>query len=98
MLLSFRSPYAVKDLPGFDAHILAWSSTEHQLRNTIPSIFGGSAISGNLPVEIPELYAIGWGIHYPRTTLRLDTAESAGMMSGSLMNIAAIMPNARNDS
>lgn len=98
MLLSFGSPYAVKDLPGFDAHILAWSSTEHQLRNTIPSIFGGSAISGNLPVEIPELYEIGWGIHYPRTTLRLDTPESAGMITDSLMKIDEIMQKAINDS
>lgn len=98
MLLSFGSPYAVKDLPEFDSHILAWSSTEHQIRNTIPSIFGGSAISGNLPVEIPELYEIGWGIHYPRTTLRLDTPESAGMSTDSLMKIDEIMQKAISES
>src|SRR5690625_5901874 len=98
MLLSFGCAYAVTDLPGVDAQILAWSSTEHQIRNAIPSIFGGSAISGNLPVEIPELYEIGWGIHYPRTPLRLDTPESAGMITDSLMKIDKIMQKAIYDS
>src|SRR5690625_5244482 len=76
-LRSFGSPYAVIDLPGFDAFFLALSSTEHPIRNNIHSNFGGSAISGNLSVEIPELYEIGCRIHYPPTTLRLDTPESA---------------------
>lgn len=98
MLVSFGSPYTVSELPDFETHILAWDASENQIRNTVPAIFGASAISGNVPVQIPDLYDIGRGLHYPRTTMRLDTPESAGMITDTLLQIDTIMQEAINDS
>src|SRR5690625_7889449 len=53
MLLSFGSPYAVKDLPGFDAHIMACYSTVHKLRTIIPDLFSITTIARQYLVYIP---------------------------------------------
>src|SRR5690625_7528953 len=40
---------------------------------------------------------MGWSMHYPGKSRRLDTPESAGMITDSLMKIDEIMQKAIND-
>lgn len=98
LLLAFGNPYVVGDVPGFDSHILAWASDANQVQQTIPSLFGGSAISGRFPGEIPGLYDRGDGLSYDHSTVRFDTPESAGLSTDSLMNLDMVMQQAINDS
>jgi beta-N-acetylhexosaminidase len=98
MLIAFGNPYVVRDLPNTDAHLMAWSSNIDQVRNTVPSLFGGADIAGKLPIYIPDMYQIGDGLTLPQSAVRFDTPEAAGMSSEKLLEIDMIMQQAINDS
>jgi beta-glucosidase-like glycosyl hydrolase/CubicO group peptidase (beta-lactamase class C family) len=98
MLIAFGNPYVVRDLPAFDSHILAWASDANQVRQTVPSLFGGSAITGTFPGEVPGMYDRGDGLRYDHTTVRFDTPESVGLSTDSLLNLDMVMQHAVNDS
>lgn len=98
MLLAFGNPYVVRDLPEMDVHLLAWSSSNDQVRQTIPSLFGASEIAGRFPGSIPGMYEIGSGIRIPQTTLRFDRPEASSLRTDSLFRIDRIMHEAIADS
>jgi beta-N-acetylhexosaminidase len=98
MLVAFGNPYVVRDLPDTDAHIMAWASNLDQVRNTVPSLFGGADITGTLPIHIPGMYQIGDGLSLPQSTVRFDSPESAGLDSEKLLEIDMIMQKAIDDS
>lgn len=98
LLVAFGNPYIVQDLPDTDAQLMAWSAHNSQVKNTVPALFGGSEISGRLPIEIPGLYKRGHGINLPQTTLRNDEPEVAGMSRKALQKIDSIMQEAVFDS
>lgn len=77
---------------------MAWSANSDQVRNTAPALFGGTSVSGRLPIEIPGLYPMGHGIELPQTTLRYDEPETVGLASDSLRSIGRIMRSAIFDS
>lgn len=97
-LIAFGNPYVVQDLPDTDVQLMAWSANSSQVRNTVPALFGGSEISGRLPINIPGMYSIDHGIHLPQTTLRDDEPEVAGLSPDSLSRIDDIMHEAIFDS
>jgi len=98
MLIAFGNPYVVRDIPAFDSHVLAWASDANQVRQTVPSLFGGSTIKGTFPGEVPGLYNRGDGLEYAHSTVRFDTPESVGLSTDSLMNLDMVMQHAINDS
>ncbi|WP_440998576.1 glycoside hydrolase family 3 N-terminal domain-containing protein [Fodinibius sp. SL11] len=98
VLTAFGNPYVVQDLSDTDVQLLAWSANGNQVKSTVPALFGGSAISGKLPINIPGLYSIGHGIELPQTALRYDEPEVAGLSRDSLRNINHIMNEAIFDS
>ena len=98
ILTAFGNPYVIGDLPDTDVHILAWASTADQVRQTVPSLFGASAVRGTFPGEIPGLYAIGDGLEIEQSIVRFDIPEAAGMITDSLLHIDMVMQNAINDS
>jgi len=98
VLIAFGNPYVVQDLPNTDAQLMAWSAHEGQVRSVVPALFGGSKISGRLPIRIPGMYDINDGITLPQTALRYDKPEVAGLSRDSLHKVADIMHKAIFDS
>lgn len=98
ILLAFGNPYVVRDLPDLDAHLLAWSSSGDQVRQTIPSLFGASAITGRFPGVVPGMYDIGSGLTLPQTAVRFDIPAASSMSIDSLLHVDRIMHEAIADS
>ena len=97
-LITLGNPYAVTDMPGAEVQLIGWDEADHQLKNIAPALFGASAISGRLPIEIPGSYELGAGLSLPKTTIRYDHPEAAGLSIDSLQNIDATMREAIFDS
>lgn len=97
-LVAFGNPYIIRDLPANDVHLLAWSSSSDQVRQSVPALFGASAIQGKFPGTIPGMYNLGDGISVEQSVIRFDRPESEGFVIDSLMNIDTIMHTAINDS
>lgn len=98
VLTAFGNPYIVQDLKETDVQLLAWAANNEQVKSTVPALFGGSAITGRLPISIPGMYPINHGISLPQTTLRYDKPEVAGISRDSLSRIDDIMNQAVFDS
>lgn len=98
LLVAFGNPYIVQDLQEADAQLMAWAANNRQVKNTVPALFGGTKISGKLPIKIPGMYDMGHGIELPQTTLRSDNPEVIGMSREALGNIDGIMEEAVFDS
>jgi beta-N-acetylhexosaminidase len=97
-LVAFGNPYVVRDLPDTDVHLLAWSSHQNQVQQSVPALFGASAISGKLPITIPGMYELGEGIEIPQSAVRFDRPEAVSMVTDSLLKIDMIMQKAIDDS
>lgn len=98
VLTAFGNPYVVQDMPGVDAHVMAWSSDSNQVRQTVPALFGASEIRGRFTGTVPDMYEIGDGLSFEHSVVRLDMPEASGLRSDSLVNIDMIMQEAINDS
>ncbi len=98
VLIAFGNPYVLNELKSADVHMLAWSSSEHQVRNTVPALFGAQQVSGRVPATIPGLYDIGYGMDIPHSGLRFDFPESVGLRTDSLMALDEVMQSAIEDS
>lgn len=98
VLVAFGNPYVVHDIPQTDVQLMAWAANGDQVRNTVPALFGGSHITGKLPITIPDMYELGHGIELPQTTVRFDEPETVGLSSDSLRKVERIMNEAVFDS
>ena len=98
VLAAFGNPYVVQDLSNTDVQLLAWSANGNQVKSTVPALFGGSELSGRLPISIPGLYSVNHGLYLPQTAVRYDDPEVSGLSRDSLRNIDHIMNEAIFDS
>ena len=98
VFVSFGNPYIIKDFPEADVHLLAWSSRSTQVRQTVPTLFGGTPIQGKLSTTIPNLYKFDHGIQLKQTAVRFDTPGSIGMDSKVLKEIDTLMQQSVWDS
>jgi beta-N-acetylhexosaminidase len=97
-VVAFGNPYVVRDLPGADVHLMAWSSDNNQVVQSVPALFGAGDIGGKLPINIPGMYKVGDGIEMNQSVVRLDRPENAGLSTDSLLQIDMIMQQAIDDS
>jgi len=97
-LIAFGNPYVVRDLPGTDAHVMAWSSNSNQVRQAVPALFGASEVAGKLPINIPGMYDISDGLEFNQSNIRFDSPESAGMSTEKLLEVDMVMQEAIDDS
>lgn len=63
--VSFGSPYFIKHFPEVDAYLCAYRYAEEAQRAAVRALFGEIEIKGRLPVSIPGLYPMGFGIVLP---------------------------------
>ena len=97
-LISFSSPYIVREVPEADIHMLAWSMAGSQPKAAASALFGASAVGGTLPISIPGFYTKGAGLNIPKTIIRRDTPETVRMSTVSLLEVDRIMNRAIEDS
>ena len=60
--VSFGSPYLLRQIPNVSAFLLAWAGTEWAERAAAAALLGHAPISGRMPVSLPPMVRIGWGI------------------------------------
>lgn len=62
ILVSFSSPYILMQLPETEAYLCTYSDIDYSQIAAVNGILGYKALTGKLPVTIPEHFAIGSGI------------------------------------
>src|SRR2546425_459286 len=66
IVLSFGSPYLLRQFPEVPVYLAAYGGAESSQRAAMAALFGEYAVRGKLPVTLPGLYAYGHGIEIPR--------------------------------
>jgi len=86
VVVSFGSPYLLRQFPELPAYVCAYGSAESSQRAAISAVFGEYAVGGKLPVTLPGLYPYGHGLEIPKhdMTLRAARAEEAGFRTEGL--------------
>jgi beta-N-acetylhexosaminidase len=96
ILVSFGSPYLLRQAPEVPAYVCAFSSAESSQRAAVAALFGEYAVGGKLPVTLPGLYPIGYGLSIPRREMKLRVAapEEAGFRPEGLREVDGILDRA----
>ncbi len=98
-LITFSNPYAVANRQNAEVQMIAWQGSKVQMEAGAAALFGASAVGGTLPITIPGAYTFGEGLQLPKTTLRFDEPETAGIDAEELhRKVAGIMHQAIFDS
>ncbi len=86
IVVSYGSPYLLRQFPEVAAYLCAYGAAESSQRAAVGALFGEFPVHGRLPVTLPGLYAYGHGIDLPRRAMTLRSArpEDAGFSSGGL--------------
>jgi beta-glucosidase-like glycosyl hydrolase/CubicO group peptidase (beta-lactamase class C family) len=93
IVVSFGSPYLLRQFPEVSAYVCAYGAAESSQRAAISALFGEFPVHGRLPVTLPGLYAYGHGIDLPRREMTLQKArpEDVGFRAGGLAEAEAIV-------
>jgi CubicO group peptidase (beta-lactamase class C family) len=96
VVVSFGSPYLLRQFPELPTYVAAYGSAESSQRAAVAAVFGESAFAGRLPVTLPGLYPYGHGLLLPRRamTLRRGRPEDAGLTSSGLRAADAVIERA----
>jgi CubicO group peptidase (beta-lactamase class C family) len=62
VVLSFGSPYLLREFPHAQAYMLAWGGGESTQRAAAAAVLGDADITGRTPTRIPPFFQIGDGI------------------------------------
>jgi beta-N-acetylhexosaminidase len=65
VVLAMGNPYVVRDFSGIENYVCAFSNASVSETAAVKAIFGEIAISGHLPVTIPDIASRGEGIERP---------------------------------
>ncbi len=68
VLVSFGSPYLLRQVPEVPVYVAAYGAAESSQRAAVGALFGEYAVSGRLPVTIPGLARYGDGPADPEAT------------------------------
>jgi beta-N-acetylhexosaminidase len=68
IVVSFGSPYLLRDFPDLQTYLCAWGGQEIAQVAAVQALFGESAIGGKLPITIPGLAKRGDGIEKPASS------------------------------
>ena len=77
VVVSFGSPYLLRQFPEVPVYVAAYGSAESSQRAAMGALFGEFAVGGKLPVTLPGLYAYGHGLELPRRPVTLRVAAPA---------------------
>jgi beta-N-acetylhexosaminidase len=90
IVVSFGSPYLLRQVPEAPVYVCAYGASESSQRAAIEGLLGEYAVAGTLPVTLPGLYPMGHGLQIPRRemTLRMDKdGEAPGFRREGLADL-----------
>ncbi|MFQ5771454.1 MAG: glycoside hydrolase family 3 N-terminal domain-containing protein, partial [bacterium] len=70
-VISFGSPYVLRQLPQIPSYLCAYENSTLAARAAIRAVFGEIPIVAKLPVSIPGYYQIGHGLERPAQKMEL---------------------------
>jgi len=93
VVVSYGSPYLIRQFPNVPAYVCAYGGADSSQRAAVAALLGEQPVSGRLPVTIPDLYPRGHGMTLPRHEMRLRTArpEDAGFRAGGLQEVDGVL-------
>ena len=96
ILISFGSPYLLRQVPEVPVYLCAYGAPESSQRAAIGALFGEYPVGGKLPVTIPGFFDHGHGLDIPRRemTLRRARPEEAGFRPELVTQVDAVMGDA----
>ncbi len=96
VVVSFGSPYLLRQFPEVPVYVCGYGSAESTQRAAIGAVFGEYPVSGRLPVRLPGLYDVGDGLEIPRRamTLRWARPEEVGFRPGGLDEVDRLLERA----
>ena len=99
VVVSFGSPYLLRQMPDVPVYVAAYGGAESSQRAAVGALFGEYAVRGKLPVTLPGLYPYGHGLEVPKhdMTLRTATPEEAGFRPEGLRDVDAVLERALRD-
>jgi beta-glucosidase-like glycosyl hydrolase/CubicO group peptidase (beta-lactamase class C family) len=92
VVVSYGSPYLLRQFPGIPVYVCSYGWAESSQRAAISALFGEHAVGGRLPVTLPGLYPYGHGLELPRRemTLRVARPEDVGFRPGAMADVDRI--------
>jgi beta-glucosidase-like glycosyl hydrolase/CubicO group peptidase (beta-lactamase class C family) len=96
LIVSFGSPYVLRQVPDAAVYVCAYGWPETSQRAAVAALFGEHAVEGKLPVTLPGLHPYGHGLSIPRRemTLRVARPEEVGFRPGGLAALDAVLDRA----
>jgi beta-N-acetylhexosaminidase len=76
IVLSFGSPYFLRDFPGVDAYLCLYRNQPQMQTAAAKAVFGEIDVAGKLPVSIPDLAPTGTGVVLKKRPLTSSFAFS----------------------
>jgi CubicO group peptidase (beta-lactamase class C family) len=96
VIVSFGSPYVLRQVPDAAVYVCAYGWPESSQRAAVAALFGEHAVEGKLPVTLPGLAAFGDGLTIPRREMTLRTArpDEAGFRPDGLAAVDRVIDGA----
>jgi beta-glucosidase-like glycosyl hydrolase/CubicO group peptidase (beta-lactamase class C family) len=96
VVVSFGSPYVLRQLPGATTYVCAYGWPESSQRAAVAAVLGEHAVTGKLPVTLPGLHDYGHGLDIPRRdmTLRVARPDEVGFRPGGLAALDGVIDRA----
>jgi len=93
IVLSFGSPYLLRQFPDVPVYVCAYGSAESSQRAAIAALFGEFATTGTLPVTIPGVAPRGAGLKIARHEMTLEKVrpEVAGFRAEGLAELDQVV-------
>ena len=93
VLVSFGSPYLLRQVPSVSAYVGAYGAADSSQRAAVAAVFGEYPVSGKVPVSLPGFFAFGDGLQIPRheMTLRAAAPTEAGFRPDGLAEVDRVV-------
>lgn len=91
VMVALGNPYTVMGLEQPHAYLAAYSTSEVSQAAAADALFGATAVTGRLPITIPDTYAFGDGIDLQQIVPRRGYAEEVGMDGRRLTAVDSLM-------
>jgi beta-glucosidase-like glycosyl hydrolase/CubicO group peptidase (beta-lactamase class C family) len=93
VIVSFGSPYVLRQVPEAAVYVCAYGWPETSQRAAVAALLGEHEVGGKLPVTLPGLARYGDGLAIPRRemTLRMARPEEKGFRPGGLAAVDGVL-------
>lgn len=93
VLVSYGSPYLLRQVPSVPAYVCAYGAADSSQRAAVAALLGEYPVSGKVPVSLPGFYAFGDGLQIPRNemTLRAGTPVEGGFRPDGMAEAGRVL-------